>query len=61
MMRKHVYRVYGHDMRFGYCFDSVHVAYGEIGAIDKHAQTLVKLYSQFDPDYWVIDYIEFQD
>ena len=61
MMREKVYRVFGHDMRTGYRLDSVHVAYGEIGAVDKHAQTLLKLYSQFDADYWIIDYIECQD
>ena len=60
-MKQKVYRVYGHDMRTGEAFDSVHVAYGEIGAIDKHAQTLCKLFPAFDPDFWVIDYIECQD
>lgn len=64
MMKEKVYRVHGHDTRTGVSFVSVHVAYGENGengAIDKHAQTLSKLYPAFDPDYWVIDYIECKD
>lgn len=60
-MRTKVYRVFGHDVRTGVKFDSVHVAYGELGAIDKHAQTVARLVPQFDADYWVIDFIECSD
>ena len=44
-LRKKVYRVWGHDDRTGYKYDSVHVAVCKVDAIIKHAETVAAFFS----------------